>query len=64
MNKSKCLKWIVKNFFYQITKNEKQTIKNKTNKKSERTWNNSLGYKDFTHNFRTQEVKMSNKVPR
>ena len=33
MNKSKCLKWIVKNFFYQITKNEKQTIKNKTNKK-------------------------------
>ena len=33
MNKSKCLKWIVKIFFYQITKNEKQTIKNKTNKK-------------------------------
>ena len=29
--KSKCSKWVVKTF-YQIIKNEKYTIKNKTNK--------------------------------
>ena len=45
--------------FYQITKNEKHTIKNKTNKNWEKTW-----CKDFTHNFRPQEVKMTNKVLR
>ena len=36
--------------FYQITKNEKHTIKNKNNK--------------ITHNFRPEEVKMTNKVLR
>ena len=38
--KSKCLKWIVK--FYQISKNEKHKIRNKTNKNRKTTWNNVL----------------------
>ena len=51
--------------FYQITKNEKYTIRNKTNKnwKKPRT-TYCFGCKDFTHNFRPQEVKMTNKVTR
>ena len=40
--KSKCLKWIVKKKYCQITKNEKYEIKNKTNKSWKRTWNNVL----------------------
>ena len=49
--------------FYQITKNEIHTIKNKNDKSWKRTWNNVLfGCKDFTHNFMPQEVKMTNKV--
>ena len=38
--------------FYQITKNEKPI---KTGKQTEATY--CLGCKDFTHNFRPQEVK-------
>ena len=37
--KSKFLKWVV---FYQITKNEKHTIKDKTNKNWKTIWNNIL----------------------
>ena len=51
--------------YYQITKNKKHTIKNKTNK----NWRKigtmyCLGCKDYTHNFKLQEVKMTNKVLR
>ena len=46
---------------YQITKNEKYAIRNKTDKNWKKTRNN-IGCKDFTHNFRSQEVKMTNKV--
>ena len=46
-------------------KHEKHTIKNKTNKNWKRTGTTyCLGCKDFTHNFRPQEVKMTNKVLR
>ena len=51
--------------FYQITKNEKYTIKNKTDKSWEKLRTTyCLGCKDYTHNFRPQEVKMTNKVLR
>ena len=51
--------------FYQITKNEKQSIRNKTDKNWKKTWNNIFfGCNDFTHNFKLQEVKMTNKVLR
>ena len=43
--KSKCflnLKYIVKKIFYQITKNEEHTIKNKANKNWKTTWKNIL----------------------
>ena len=51
--------------FYQITKNEKHTIKNKTNKKSE----NNLGQHIFWvqrlyAEFRPEKMKMTNKVLR
>ena len=39
-----------------MTKHEKYTIKNKTNKNWKKTWNNVV--------FRPQEVKMPNKVLR
>ena len=39
-----------------MTKHEKYTIKNKTNKNWKKTWNNVV--------FRPQEVKMTNKVLR
>ena len=39
-----------------MTKHEKYTIKNKTNKNWKKTWNNV--------EFRPQEVKMTNKVLR
>ena len=51
--------------FYQNTKNEKHTIKNKPikiGKKPGTTY--CFECKDFTHNFRSQEVKMTNKVLR
>ena len=51
--------------FYQITKNKKHTIKNKTDKNGKRPGTTyCLGYKDFARNFRPQEVKMTNKVLR
>ena len=51
--------------YYQITKNEKYTIKNKTDKNWEKLRTTyCLGCKDYTHNFRPQEVKMTNKVLR
>ena len=41
----------------------KNTIKNKTHENRKKTWNNIyLGCKDFTHNFKLQEVKMTNKI--
>ena len=48
--------------FCQIIKNEKHTIKKpiKLGKRSRTAY--CLGYKDFTHNFRLQDVKMTNKV--
>ena len=52
--------------FYQITKKLKHTIRNKIDKnwkKRPRT-TYRFGRKDFTHNFRPQEVKMRNKVLR
>ena len=39
--KTKCLKGIVKKYC-QITKNEKHTIENKTDKDWKRNWNNVL----------------------
>ena len=50
--------------FYQITKNEKQSeIKPiKIGKRPGTMY--CLGCKDFTHNFRPQDVKMTNKVLR
>ena len=51
--------------FYQITKNEKYTIKNKTNKNGKKSGTMyCFGCKDYTKNFRPQEVKMTNKVLR
>ena len=49
--------------FYQYTKNEKHTIKNKTNKigkQSKTTY--CLGCKNYPQNFRPQEVKITKKV--
>ena len=51
--------------FYEITKHEERTIKNIANKnweKNRKTY--CLGCKDFTHNFRPQEVKLTNKMLR
>ena len=52
--------------FDQITKNEIHTIKNKTDKnwKEKPGATYCLGWKDFTHDFRPQEVKMINEVLR
>ena len=51
--------------FYQVTKNEKHAIRNKTNKNWKRPeTTHCLGCKEFTHNFRLQEVKMTNKILR
>ena len=42
---------------------KKHTIKNKTDKNWERNWNKyCLGCKDYTHTFKAQDVKMTNKV--
>ena len=51
--------------FCQNTKNEKHTIKNKTDKvgkQSETTY--CLGCKDYTQNYRPEKVKMTNKILR
>ena len=51
--------------YCQITKNEKQTIKNKTKKDWEKTGTtHCLGCKDCTDNFKPQKIKMTNKVLR
>ena len=44
--------------YYQIVKNNKHTIKNKTDKNCKRT-TYCLGCKDYTDNVKPQEVKMS-----
>ena len=49
-----------KNFF-QITKIEKHTIKNKTDQKSEKNLH-CFGCKDYTQSFRPEKVTMTNKV--
>ena len=62
--KSKCLKWIVKTILpdYKEWKTHNQ---NKTDKNWERDWNNVfLGCKDYTDNFKPQEIRMTNKVLR
>ena len=49
--------------FYQVTKNENEKKKSiKTEKEPGTTY--CLRCKDFTHNFRPQEVKMTNIVLR
>ena len=49
----------------QISKNEKHTTKNKTDKNWEKIGTTyCLGCKDYTHNFKPEEVKMTNKVLR
>ena len=63
--KSKFLKWIVKNILPndEKMKNTQSKIKPiKTGKELGKTY--GLGCKDFAHNFRHQEVKMTNKVLR
>ena len=61
INKSKCIS--CQKFFYQITKKtHTHTLKNKTEKKLGTTY--CLGCKYITHNFRPQEVKMTNKALR
>ena len=65
MNKSRCLKWVVKKNFtkLQTTKNTQSKIKAiKTEKDIGTTY--WLRCKDFTHNFRPQEVKMTNNMLR
>ena len=51
--------------FYQITKNEKYTIKNESYKNWKTTWNNILFWvQGYTKNFEPEKVKMTNKVLR
>ena len=51
--------------FYQNTKNEKHPIKNKTNKNQKKPGATyCFECKDFTHNFRPEKVKMTNKLLR
>ena len=61
--KSKCLKWIVKKYC-QITKNKKTLNQKKTRQKTGKELGTTycLGCKNYTHNFKPQEVKMTNKV--
>ena len=60
--KSKCLKWVVKNIL-PITKNEKNTQSEKNPIKIGKRLGTTycFGCKDFTHNFRPQEIKHNNK---
>ena len=61
--KPKCLEWIAKKFTkLQKTKNTQLEIK--PIKIGKRPGTTCFGCKDFTHNFRPQEVKMSNKLLR
>ena len=50
--------------FYQITKNEKHTIRNKTDKIGKRLKTTCFECKDYAHIFRPEKVKMTNKVLR
>ena len=51
--------------FYQVTKNEKHKIKNKTHKNRKQSGTmHCFGCKDYTKNFKSQEVKMTNNVLR
>ena len=55
--------------FYQITKNEKDTIRNKTNKNWKKTWNNVLFwlqrlYVEFQARKSENEKKMSENLLR
>ena len=55
--------------FYQITKNEKDTIRNKTNKNWKKTWNNVLFwlqrlYAEFQARKSENEKKMSENLLR
>ena len=61
--KSECLKWIISFTKLQRMKNTQSKIKpTKTGKELGTTY--CLGHKNFTHNFRSQKVKMANKVLR
>ena len=65
VTRSKELKRYAKKKVYEIPKNEKHTIKSKTNKNKKTTWNTyCFGCKDFTHNFRPEKVKMTKTVLR
>ena len=58
MLKMGCQKYTTLNIRY-----EKRAIKNKNDKNWEKNWNNVfLGCKDYTNNFKPQEIKMINKV--
>ena len=49
--------------YCQITKNEKHTIRNKTNKAWKKPGTTyCFGCKEYTDNFKPQKVKMTNKV--
>ena len=48
--------------FYQITKNEKDTIRNKIGKQSGTAY--CFGCKGYMKNFRPEKKKMTNKVLR
>ena len=51
--------------FYQTTKIEKHKIKNKTDKNRKQSGTTyCFGCKEYAKNFRSQEVKMTNKVLR
>ena len=60
--KSNCLKWIAKNYYlqYKDLKNVRSKINPiKTEEKSRTTY--CIGCKDYTHNFKLKEIKMTNK---
>ena len=51
--------------FYQITKNEKYTMRNKTNKNWKKLGTTCcFQCKDYMQNFRPEKVKMTNEVLR
>ena len=65
INKSKCLKCIVKKHFTKLQKlkNTQSEIKSiKIGKRPGKTY--CFGCKDFTQNFKSQDIKMTNKVLR
>ena len=61
----KHIKYFVKKNTSCIVKLQKYTLRNKTDKNWKRLGTTyCFGCKDFTHSFRPQEVKMTNKVLR